>query len=191
MTTLPTKLCSAEGCAKATFRRGYCAACYKRLYRRGLIPNLTLADRFWQKVNRAGPDECWEWTGSFNVQSYGHLLANGRRTKATHVSWFLYHGEWPNDLGLYVLHKCDNPPCVNPEHLFLGTNADNARDRSEKGRSATGTDHAHAKLTESDVKAMRRMYAAGGISQAKIGALYGVTPAMVHRIVSRTAWKHI
>lgn len=90
-----------------------------------------LADRFWSRVEK-GP-ACWEWVGGRNADGYGEVRADGRMQKAHRVSWALAHGPIPP--GMHVCHTCDNPPCVNPEHLFLGTNRANMRDRQAKGRT--------------------------------------------------------
>jgi len=93
--------------------------------------------------------------------------------------------------GLHVLHKCDNPICVNPAHLFLGTNADNAADKVAKGRQTKGSDIVHSKLSEETVREIRRRYALGTTSQYKLAKEYGVTQSNVSRLVNVTRWKHI
>lgn len=100
------------------------------------MPRGPVEQRFWAKVKR-GPD-CWLWTGA-TTRGYGHIKrgpANAGTAQATHLSWEIHNGPIPD--GLMVLHHCDNPPCVNPEHLYLGTHKDNMRDRAVRGRSRGG-----------------------------------------------------
>lgn len=95
-----------------------------------------LAERFWEKVRKS--DGCWEWTGSRNAAGYGKLsegAAGSPRLRAHRVSWELANGPVP--AGLWVLHRCDNPPCVRPDHLWLGTRLDNMQDCARKGRINT------------------------------------------------------
>lgn len=94
----------------------------------------SLADRFWAKVDKRGPDECWPWLGATDGNGYGRIYSKGGNATASRASWELAHGEAPQ--GYHVCHSCDNPPCVNPSHLWLGTPQDNAIDRSAKGRDA-------------------------------------------------------
>ena len=98
----------------------------------------TLADRFWPKVKILGLDDCWEWQGAKLPRGYGKLGAGGKHRGwilATHVSWFLHTGKAPDR---FVLHTCDNPKCVNPKHLFLGTHQDNMDDQGVKGSPSGG-----------------------------------------------------
>ena len=92
--------------------------------------SITPSERFLAKIDRTG--ECWIWVGARNQHGYGVFYINGADHRAHRVSWFLHYGEWPASP---VLHTCDTPPCVRPDHLFLGTQADNMRDASAKGRS--------------------------------------------------------
>jgi hypothetical protein len=109
-----------------------CIACRRRVGRRSRWGDHTLAERFWSKVDRRGPDECWVWTGAVDAHGYGRINVDGKSTKVGRVSLVLSGVEVPTGLG--ALHTCDNPPCVNPAHLYAGTQRDNARDAIERGR---------------------------------------------------------
>jgi hypothetical protein len=130
------RTCSIEGCEAKHYGRGWCRNHHAHWIRHGdpLVrpPKKTLAERFWAKVDVRGPDECWPWTGTCKPYGYGQLIFAGKTLYAHRISWELHHGPIP--AGLCVCHHCDNPPCVNPSCLFLGTNADNARDMVAKGR---------------------------------------------------------
>lgn len=93
-----------------------------------------LKDRFWPKVEKAGPGDCWLWTAGVDGHGYGKVKIEGRCLKASRVSWELHNGAIPE--GLDVCHSCDTPLCVNPSHLWLGTQLDNMRDMAAKGRRA-------------------------------------------------------
>jgi hypothetical protein len=100
-------------------------------------PRIPLEQRFWGKVVRGTPDECWTWIGGHDHRGYGYLRLPGRsggQTGAHRVAWMLANGDLPE--GCHVLHRCDTPSCVNPRHLFLGTNYENVQDKVAKGRQA-------------------------------------------------------
>lgn len=129
---------------------------------------------------------CWEWTGGFTRGGYGRFrmgsVADGTRgqRRAHRVSWELFHGPIPN--GYDVCHACDNPPCVNPDHLFLGTRKDNMVDMRRKGRAAANERHPQAKLTDGQVAEIRAL--GGTMPQHKIGSLFGVDQRHISRILS-------
>ena len=94
---------------------------------------MALSNRFWAKVNKRGPEECWPWIGGKSERGYGRIYVDGRNVPATRVSWAIHFNE-AIPMGLQACHHCDNPPCVNPSHLFIGTMSDNINDAVQKGR---------------------------------------------------------
>lgn len=168
-----------------------------------------LLDRFWPKVDRRADDACWPWLGARDKVGYGSMRGEGGRSattrKAHHVAWIAASGH-PIPAGMIVRHTCDNPSCVNPRHLVLGTKADNSRDMKERGRSATGDRNGtrtrpdrtargnripQAKLTPDLVRAIRAAYASGQGSQQRIADAFGVSGSAVQRVVRRVDWKHV
>jgi hypothetical protein len=142
--------------------------------------------RFWAKVDRSGgPDACWEWTAARDADGYGQFsvggAANNRMLRAPRVAYDLSHPD--NPLGTrQCLHDCDNPPCCNPVHLHPGTNTENVRERSSRGRTVHGERHGRAKLSDADVSAIRSRYASGARQRA-LAAIYGVSQAHISEIV--------
>jgi hypothetical protein len=143
--------------------------------------------RFWAKVNKT--DDCWLWTAA-TVAGYGAIGLRGKHIKAHRYSWELANGPIPD--GLHVLHRCDNPPCVRPDHLFLGTHADNMADMSAKGRvnSVRGEKNKSAVLTETDVVEIRRLKQAG-VSSTELGRRFGVSANTALLITKRKKWSHV
>lgn len=145
-----------------------------------------VSDRFWSKVKKNNdPKLCWEWQAGLIV-GYGAFWLRGKTCKAHRVAWELTNGGIPD--GLCVLHECDNPKCVNPNHLFLGTVLINNIDKAQKDRSLFGERNPRAKLSPQDVDDIRRQYARGGLSQAAIAMQYGIDNTQVSRIVRRKQW---
>lgn len=151
--------------------------------------------RFWAKVDKTpglGPGgTCWEWKGSVHpVAGYGATTLKCRGIGTHRMSWLLCRGEIPSDL--WVLHRCENPPCVNPDHLFLGTGGDNVRDMVAKGRQITrqiaGVLNPKAKLTWEMVRTIRARAAAGEIGY-RLAKEYGVSTAPIYRIIKGLNWK--
>ncbi len=147
---------------------------------------------FWCHVNIAAG--CWMWTGSLDAKGYGRIRGDGMRhhLKAHRVAWFIRHGECPGEM--LVCHTCDNPACVNPAHLFLGTVADNTHDMLRKGRdrqvSRPGELNPHAKLTEYQVRSVIRRIIAGQTNVA-IAATLPVGHALISRIRTGRVWQHV
>lgn len=175
--------------------------------------------RFWSKVDKTG--DCWVWTAGTRGRGshrYGAIRINGKNRSAHRVSWELTNGPIPG--GLVVCHHCDNPPCVRPDHLFLGTVQDNALDRDRKGRSGlpasnqnpdhirhraagirayweqhpgarAGSKAGFSKLTEQQALEIIATYKAGGITQEQLGRRYGVNQRTVSTIITGTHWRHL
>lgn len=160
----------------------------------------TPKQRFWEKVDIRGEDECWEWRGSIvsgKSGGYGCFSLHGKNRKAHQVSWILTFGDIPelpnSDVrGTCVLHSCDNRKCVNPKHLFLGTNDDNMKDMVKKGRAKNvpkfGKDNWNTKLTEDQVKEIRNLSLTGLYRYKDIGELFGVSASAIGLIVRREHW---
>lgn len=146
--------------------------------------------RFWSKVAiTANPGLCWEWVGTRKETGYG-IIGIGNKTLRSHrVAYELTHGEIPD--GLKVLHECDNPPCCNPAHLFLGTQIDNNKDMCEKKRQSEGETQGHHKLTVEKVLSIRLRYAAGGISQRQLAIEMDVVPTTIRDVLRRKTWKSV
>lgn len=149
--------------------------------------------QFWKHVQRVPHVECWLWQGAIGW-GYGVFHAKGQTLRAHRFSWELHNG--PICDGLQVLHKCDVRACVNPAHLFLGTQLENIQDMDAKGRRVTkynprrGETHADAKLTTSDIVAIRQL-SAQGVSQREIAKQFDMSQQHISDIVRRRCWTHV
>jgi len=171
-------------------------------------PRESLKSRFDKKVNREPTDRgCLIWIGNKLPAGYGIIAeggSGGKMLSAHRLAWQMVNGPIPN--GLCVLHQCDNPSCVNPDHLFLGTNSDNSSDMVRKGRQASGQrngclthpekvrrgeKHVRAKLTESDVLKIRSEYASGNGTMKHFALQYGVSVRCIFFVIHRRNWTHV
>jgi len=176
------------------------------LFREHIMPAYRpIEERFWEKVNKDGPNGCWLWTGSCGVYDYGSFwLGNGRTIGAHRLAYELCVGPIPE--GMFVCHHCDTPACVNPGpgHLFLGTPKDNTQDALKKGRMATGlrqgththpesrvhgTRHGNAKLTDEIVRIIRATV--GDVSGVVMARRYGVTSKTISSVRNGKTWQHL
>jgi hypothetical protein len=154
--------------------------------------NEDYSERFWSKVVKYKEQgACWPWIGSRFVRGYGRFSLSGKIVQAHRVAYVLTHGPIPAGLG--ILHRCDNPPCVNPDHLFVGTPKDNAYDRGVRGRHPRGERSPVSKLTQAQVNEIRMTYVKaygknGQVTQTELGERFGVHNATISRIVRRKKW---
>ncbi len=163
-----------------------------------LIPSLSNSDkeRFWGKADKRGPDECWEWNAAKDNAGYGWFYLCGKMYRAHRISWVVENGSIPE--GKLILHKCDNPPCVNPGHFFIGVQKDNVLDMERKSRASHPSGAFHGsrthpeKLSLTDLKVLeiRKCYSEGE-SQVKIAGRFGISQSQVSRTINRRNWAHI
>ena len=142
--------------------------------------------RFEAKIQRS-EDGCWLWLGSRNRRGYGYFYVNGGVVRAHRAAWEFANGPIPD--GLLVCHTCDNPPCVRPDHLWLGTYVDNARDRDAKGRMPVraGEAQSAARLTEDAVRQIR----ASKLSQPALARQFGVSQRLIWAVLKGESWRHV
>lgn len=147
------------------------------------------ARKFWSLVSKGLESECWMWKGRRHRQGYGRFLLNSKYWLSHRLAYALSVG--PFDQSLDVCHVCDNPPCVNPAHLRLGTHQENMADMVAKGRGVKGERVGKSKLSADKVLRMREKYAGGGYSSRTLALEYGVNRSVAYRIVSGKAWAHV
>lgn len=152
-----------------------------------------LSERFWEKAEKRGPGECWEWTAARNEHGYGRFKIDRAESRLAHrVAYELEHGDIQE--GACICHTCDNPPCVNPAHLWQGSMGDNNEDMRRKGRlvmpELAGADHPGSVLTKVEAQDAMALYGKGW-SQASIARLFDVSKSCIWRLVNGYAWKEL
>lgn len=176
--------CAEIGCDGKHVALGYCKRHYNQLRSTGSPtirrpnPRGTPEERFWRHVKVGTPDECWYWTGYPDKDGYGALriTSYGSPIRAHRFSYEIHFGAIPE--GLLVRHRCNNPPCVNPMHLVVGTVIDNARDAMDAGRVRVGESHPNAKFSSAVVSAVRETTG----TYPEIGARFGISVSQVGNI---------
>ena len=145
-----------------------------------------LSKRIEKHVIRAS-NGCLEWTGALNEAGYARLSVEGRNVRVHRLNWELTHGAIPD--GMFVCHRCDNPKCVDPDHLFLGTNQDNVTDMMTKGRGSVGERQGNAKLSLADVRNIRGLPTS--MTHKEVADIYQISFQHVSRIRHGVNWNHV
>lgn len=189
--------CQVKGCESThRLKRGYCNAHYLKWYRHGdpsvgitrIAPTGNRVTDFWARVAITANDEkCWEWQGKVTRAGYGVFSDHCNAIYAHRLAYELATGIKPT---LFILHSCDNPGCVNPKHLREGTPQENTRDAIERNRIARGERKRNAKLTENDVREIRRRIASGD-ARKRIAQEFGVHPTRIDYIKHKKNWAHV
>jgi hypothetical protein len=145
--------------------------------------------QFWDRIRKT--ETCWVWIGGCHSNGYGSTIFRKKQMHAHRLSWEINCGPIPD--GMMVCHRCDNPPCVRPDHLFLGDAGDNSRDRTSKGRQyiRRGEDVPSAKLVGAQIKEIRLQFATGAFSQQALADAFGVSRRNIRLIVRQETWKHL
>jgi HNH endonuclease len=191
------KICSSEDCCRQVEARGLCSTHYMQQRRAGLIPvgaraRGTVEERFFRHIKKT--DSCWIWQGRVKGKGYGSIGLGGAGAKdvlAHRVSYQIHKGGIPD--GLIIMHKCDNPRCVNPDHLEAGTQSQNIKDAFARGRKVSkpsglmGESHGASKLNNEIVYSVR----SSTLTAKALSILYGVSTSAIERIKNRRTWKHL
>ncbi len=192
-----TRRCELPDCDRPHAARGFCNLHWQRWKRHGdaeWLPQWrgrSTEDRFWVRVRKAGDDECWIWTGAVSGDApfqYGTLLHESVPLRAHRFSYLLHKGEIPEKMD--VCHTCDNPVCVNPSHLFVGTRSDNVQDMVQKGR-CNNAGKGKAKLTAKQVQYIRNQATGRYGEVASFAREFGVGHSTMRYVLNGTTWRHL
>lgn len=149
---------------------------------------------FWQKVDRRGIDECWNWTGQLDQNGYGRMKWNAPDGSSQLIICsrfsFLLHNGWIS-VGLVIRHSCDNPACVNPKHLIAGTQTENNQDRTDRNRHARGATYPNSKLTDDIVREIRRLHTEERMEFKEMGKRFGVAADTCRKVARFRSWIHV
>lgn len=150
----------------------------------------TVEERLAHKVAKR-ESGCWEWQGATNKDGYGVMMVEGKKMLAHRLSYAMHSGSLSPDA--LVCHHCDNPPCVNPRHLYAGTNQTNVDDRTSRGRSVhwAGELNKASKLTDGSVAHIRKAWSEGVASQKDLARMFGVSPSLISKVVNGHIWGHV
>jgi hypothetical protein len=181
-----SRICQYPSCLRPSRAKGYCTMHYNRIQRHGDVERSransvrSAVERFWAKVDTSGgPDSCWLWRGGKKETGHGVFFVSGKLIPAAQFSYRLQFGPMPDNLE--ACHKCDNPPCVNPHHLFAGTHRENMEDAARKGRLRSGWQ----KLSGEDVLLIVASYQSGASASA-IAPQFGVSRRTISRVLLKT-----
>jgi len=188
--------CSVEGCNRMEVAKQLCGKHYQRWRKFGdpFVTNISRLDIpfdewFWQQIIVDERTNCWVWQLALVTQGYGQVSIKHKSYRAHRIAYELFYKE--STQGKLVCHICDNPPCINPEHLFLGTAKENTQDMVKKQRHNHGERHHFAKLTKQAVLDMRKRHKQGNITIAQLASEYGVSPSSARKAIVGLMWRHI
>jgi len=173
------------------YKDGYiCQKCYKVVIKHNKMIKVITTDseRFWSKVDKKGEDECWEWLGSKIPDGYGNMKISSGVILSHRFCYELTYGKVPRSM--CVCHTCDNPPCCNPKHLFLGTRSENTIDMYNKGRGVnnSGENHGGAILTKEQVNEIRKLRESNNLTYITLANKYGVSEGHISKIITNKKW---
>jgi hypothetical protein len=188
--------CKHSGCTEIEVRKGYCSKHYQRFNSKGTTDDAALKNQASLSIKRrielnitiVPETNCWDWQKQRDKNGYGVMTVGDKPLRAHRIAYEEFVGKIED--GLHVLHRCDNPSCINPEHLFLGTNAENMKDKVNKGRHAFGEKSGSAKLTEEQVIEIKKRLAAGESVNSFVDE-YPVSGRAIRLIKKGTNWSHV